>query len=92
MIYFCTVRVGLLYSGRGLPLQNINRRDNGLFDFGLELAFAGIRKNTLFCLMSLIGQIWDGLTPFRDFVRNNIRDIYIAVEDKAEQECEEVAA
>ncbi len=47
-------------------LQNINHRDKGLFDFGLALAFADIRTNTLFFLMSLIGQLLDELEEGSD--------------------------
>jgi hypothetical protein len=33
-----------------------------------------------------VDEVWDNVTPFRDYVRNNIQRIYMAVEQKAEQE------
>lgn len=47
-------------------LQNINHRNKGLFDFSLALAFADIRANTLFFLMTLIGQLIDELDQGSD--------------------------
>jgi hypothetical protein len=32
-----------------------------------------------------VDTVWDGIAPFHDYVRNNIQEIYIAVEQKAEQ-------
>jgi len=55
------------------------------FDMDLSLSFQVIDGVTVIEGFRIpyraeIIEIWDNLTPFRDFVRDNIRDIYIAVE------------
>jgi len=84
MKVFTTPELWLEYSnGNGYVLAAID------YDAGLGLSFQVVEGVTIIEGYQIpyrceVQEVWDNVTPFRKYVQNNIRGIYLAAEKKAE--------
>jgi hypothetical protein len=59
-----------------------------VLDISIEFAVVGGRtqiKTVDSPFLDHVDEVWDNVTAFRDYIRNNIRNIYIAAEQNAEK-------